>query len=156
MIINLMDVINNKKTMIDIDNDIIFPLELLEGTSIRRLENIHFNGKIKRLVDDTFELSGNLSGMMILPDDITLEDYKYDFNCEIEENFEENVLNLQKSIDISSILWENILVEIPLKVVNPKNENIKLEGNGWRLVSEDDVHEANNPLSELEELFRKE
>lgn len=156
MIINLMDIINNKKTMIDIDNDIIFPLELLEGTSIRKLENIHFNGKIKRLVDDTFELSGNLSGMMILPDDITLEDYKYDFNCEIEENFEENVLNLQKSIDISSILWENILVEIPLKVVNPKNENIKLEGNGWRLVSEDDVNEANNPLSELEELFRKE
>ena len=89
-------------------------------------------------------------------DDITLEDYEYNFTSEIEENIEETSINLQKTLDITDILWQNILIEVPSKVVNEKNKNIKLEGNGWRLISEDDLNNKNNPLSELEELFRKE
>ena len=54
-------------------------------------------------------------------------------------------------------VWQNILVEIPLKCVNEKNKDLTLEGDGWRLISEDDVNKtSNNALSELEELFRKE
>ena len=94
---------------------------------------------------------------MIIPDDITLEDYEYNFTSEIEENIDETRINYQKSIDITEDLWQNILVEIPLKAVNEKNKNIKLEGNGWRLISEDEVaNTKNNPLSSLEELLRKE
>lgn len=93
---------------------------------------------------------------MILADDITLEDYEYNFTSEIEENIEETSINLQKTLDITDILWQNILIEIPSKVVNDKNKNIKLEGNGWRLISEDDLNNKNNPLSELEDLLRKE
>jgi len=47
-------------------------------------------------------------------------------------------------------------VEIPLRAVNSKNENLKLEGDGWRLISEDEVSTSNNPLSGLEDLLRKE
>ena len=93
---------------------------------------------------------------MILADDITLEDYEYNFTSEIEENIEETSINLQKTLDITDILWQNILIEVPSKVVNDKNKNIKLEGNGWRLISEDDLNNKNNPLSELEDLLRKE
>ena len=93
---------------------------------------------------------------MILADDITLEDYEYNFTSEIEENIEETSINLQKTLDITDILWQNILIEVPSKVVNEKNKNIKLEGNGWRLISEDDLNNKNNPLSELEDLLRKE
>lgn len=153
MIIDLIDIINNKKSIITIDKDINYSSEDLTNTSIRKLDNVQFNGKIKKLVDDTFNLIGNLSGIMILPDDITLEDYKYEFNAEIDEILEENALNLQKSIDISSILWENILVEIPLRKVNPKNENIKLDGDGWRLIKEEDIETTNNPLSDLREIY---
>ena len=155
MTIDLFNLIVNNKT-INIDSDIIIPNEYLENSGIRRLNNIHFKGNIKKLVDDTYSLEGVLSGTMILADDITLEDYEYNFTSEIEENIEETSINLQKTLDITDILWQNILIEVPSKVVNEKNKNIKLEGNGWRLISEDDLNNKNNPLSELEDLLRKE
>lgn len=155
MTINLFNLIVNNKT-INIDSDITIPNEYLDNSSIRRLNNIHFKGNIKKLVDDTYSLEGVLTGTMILADDITLEDYEYNFTSEIEENIEETSINLQKTLDITDILWQNILIEIPSKVVNDKNKNIKLEGNGWRLISEDDLNNKNNPLSELEDLLRKE
>ena len=155
MTIDLFNLVVNNKT-INIDSDIIIPNEYLENSGIRRLNNIHFKGNIKKLVDDTYSLEGVLSGTMILSDDITLEDYEYNFTSEIEENIEETSINLQKTLDITDILWQNILIEVPSKVVNDKNKNIKLEGNGWRLISEDDLNSKNNPLSELEDLLRKE
>ena len=155
MTIDLFNLVVNNKT-INIDSDIIIPNEYLENSGIRRLNNIHFKGNIKKLVDDTYSLEGVLSGIMILADDITLEDYEYNFTSEIEENIEETSINLQKTLDITDILWQNILIEVPSKVVNDKNKNIKLEGNGWRLISEDDLNSKNNPLSELEDLLRKE
>ncbi len=155
MTIDLFNLVVNNKT-INIDSDIIIPNEYLENSGIRRLNNIHFKGNIKKLVDDTYSLEGVLSGTMILADDITLEDYEYNFTSEIEENIEETSINLQKTLDITDILWQNILIEVPSKVVNDKNKNIKLEGNGWRLISGDDLNSKNNPLSELEDLLRKE
>ena len=155
MTIDLFNLVVNNKT-INIDSDIIIPNEYLENSGIRRLNNIHFKGNIKKLVDDTYSLEGVLSGTMILADDITLEDYEYNFTSEIEENIEETSINLQKTLDITDILWQNILIEVPSKVVNDKNKNIKLEGNGWRLISEDHLNSKNNPLSELEDLLRKE
>lgn len=155
MTIDLFNLVVNNKT-INIDSDIIIPNEYLENSGIRRLNNIHFKGNIKKLVDDIYSLEGVLSGTMILADDITLEDYEYNFTSEIEENIEETSINLQKTLDITDILWQNILIEVPSKVVNDKNKNIKLEGNGWRLISEDDLNSKNNPLSELEDLLRKE
>ena len=61
--------------------------------------------------------------------------------------------NFQKTIDITEDLWQNILVEIPLKAVNDKNKDLTLEGDGWRLISEDDVKLENNPLSSLKDLL---
>lgn len=155
MIIDLFNLIVNNKT-INIDSDINIPNEYLVNSGIRRLDNIHFKGNIKRLVDDTYLLEGILSGMMVLSDDITLEDFEYNFTSEIEENIEETSINSQKTLDITDILWQNIVIEIPSKVILDKNKNIKLEGNGWRLISEDDLNVKNNPLSELEDLLRKE
>ena len=156
MIIELFDLVSKGKK-INIDNEVNISDELLSTSTIRRLYNVHFNGYIDKLIDDTYELVGTLSGTMIIPDDITLEDFEYNFTSEIEENIDETRINFQKSIDITEDLWQNILVEIPLKAVNEKNKNIKLEGDGWRLISEDELaNTKNNPLSSLEDLLRKE
>ena len=156
MIIELFDLVSKGKK-INIDNDVNISEELLKTSTIRRLNNVHFNGYINKLIDDTYELVGTLSGTMIIPDDITLEDFEYNFTSEIEENIDETRINFQKTLDITEDLWQNILVEIPLKAVNEKNKNIKLEGDGWRLISEDELaNTKNNPLSSLEELLRKE
>ena len=156
MIIELFDLVSKGKK-INIDNEVNISDELLSTSTIRRLNNVHFNGYLDKLIDDTYELSGTLSGTMIIPDDITLEDFEYNFTSEIEENIDETRINFQKTLDITEDLWQNILVEIPLKAVNEKNKNIKLEGDGWRLISEDELAETkNNPLSSLEDLLRKE
>ena len=156
MIIELFDLVSKGKK-INIDNEVNISKELLSTSTIRRLYNVHFNGYIDKLIDDTYELVGTLSGTMIIPDDITLEDFEYNFTNEIEEEIEETRINFQKTLDITEDLWQNILVEIPLKAVNEKNKNLTLEGDGWRLISEDELAETkNNPLSSLEDLLRKE
>ena len=155
MIIELFDLINKDK--IKIDGKVIIPEELLNSSSIRRLSNVCFLGSLNKLVDDTYELSGTISGTMVIPDDITLEDYEYNFTSEIEEKIEETRVNLQKTLDITEDLWQNILVEIPLKAVNEKNKDLTLEGDGWRLIREEDISESTNtPLSGLTDLLRKE
>ncbi|MBQ8192898.1 MAG: hypothetical protein IJZ46_02370 [Bacilli bacterium] len=156
MIIELFDLVSRGKK-INIDNEVNISEELFGTSTIRRLNNVHFKGYIDKLIDDSYELVGTLSGTMIIPDDITLEDFEYNFTSEIEENIEETRINFQKSIDITEDLWQNILVEIPLKAVNEKNKNLTLEGEGWRLISEDEINSSkNNPLSSLEEMFGKE
>ena len=152
MIIDLFNLITNGKKII-IDNDVNISEELLKTSTIRRLNNVHFNGYIDRLIDDTYVLSGVLSGTMVLPDDITLEDYEYDFTSDIEEKIDETRINYQKTIDITLDLWQNILVEIPLRAVNEKNRDLTLKGDGWRLISENDVKSINNPLSSLKDLL---
>ena len=152
MIIDLFNLITNGKKII-IDNDVNISEELLKTSTIRRLNNVHFNGYIDRLIDDTYVLSGVLSGTMVLPDDITLEDYEYDFTSDIEEKIDETRINYQKTIDITLDLWQNILVEIPLRAVNEKNKDLTLKGDGWRLISDDDVNSINNPLSSLKDLL---
>ena len=150
MIIELFELVTKGKK-INIDNDINIPLELIEESDIRKLSNVHFTGSLSKLVDDTYELTGTITGTMIIPDNITLEDYTYDFTSEIEEKIEETRVNYQKTLDITEDLWQNILVEIPLYAVNDKNKDIKLEGDGWRLISEDDINtnNDNNPFKDL-------
>ncbi len=150
MIIELLELVTKGKK-INIDNGINIPLELIEGSDIRSLSNVHFIGSLSKLVDDTYELVGTVKGTMIIPDNITLEDYTYDFTSEREEKIDETRVNLQKTLDITEDLWQNILVEIPLYAVNEKNKSIKLEGDGWRLISEDEIttNNDNNPFKDL-------
>ncbi len=155
MIIELFDLINKDK--INIDGSIIISDALLNTSSIRRLNNVRFLGSLNKLVDGTYELIGTITGTMVIPDDITLEDYEYNFTSEIEEKIDETRVNLQKTLDITEDLWQNILVEIPLKAVNEKNKDLTLEGDGWRLIREEDIgKDTNTPLSGLTDLLRKE
>ena len=89
---------------------------------------------------------------MILKDDITLEPVEYKFETEIEEILEKS----KNILDITDILWQNILVEIPSKV-RSTDEDINLEGDGWRIISEEQFqkerNKSNNPFANLDELL---
>ena len=98
---------------------------------------------------------------MVLPDDITLEDVDYPFESNVSEKFcgvgkndENNLEIVRNRLDIQDFLWQNILVEIPLKVKSEKSENLTLKGDGWRFVTEEELKEGNNsPFSELSKIF---
>lgn len=163
MNIDLTKLITNIEEEIDINIDLEFDESKLQETSIKRLEKVTFSGFVTKLYNNDYQISGCLSGTMILPDDITLEDVEYKFSTQIEEEFSEfnenydnNLKIIQNRLDISEFLWQNILVEIPLKVVNEKNKNLTLKGDGWRLISEEELEKDlnnNSPFSELKDKF---
>ena len=163
MNIDLTKLITNIEEEIDINVDLEFNESKLQETSIKRLEKVTFSGFVTKLYNNDYQISGCRSGTMILPDDITLEEVEYKFSTQIEEEFSEfnenddnNLKIIQNRLDISEFLWQNILVEIPLKVVNEKNKNLTLKGDGWRLISEEELEKDlnnNSPFSELKDKF---
>ncbi len=160
---DLTKLITNNVDVININTQVCFSDDLLKKANIRKLKNVSFEGKIRKLYDDEYELSGTLFGVMVLADDITLEDVDYSFNVSILENFDglgiddDNYLKIiNNKLDISEFLWQNIVLEIPSKVVSEKNKNITLEGKGWRFISEEDLEkekENKSPFSELDSNF---
>ena len=141
--------------VIEINNEVNIPDELLFNSLIVSLKDTVFNGDITLDEEDNLVLTGNLTGIMILKDDITLEPVEYKFNTDLEEILEKK----QNILDITEILWQNILVEIPSKV-RSTDEAINLEGDGWRVISEEtfekERNKADNPFAILDELYEKE
>ena len=154
MIIDVSKLLLNMEDELEIKDDVNIPIEYLDNCNIRKLESVKFDGTIVKLVDDRLELDGVITGVMILPDDTTLEDVSYSFNIKIEEKLE----NFTNSLDITDILWQNILVEIPSKVHSPKNENVTIKGDGWRVITEDEClkeQSSNNPFTELKQMIEE-
>lgn len=137
---------------IEINNEVTIPQNLFESSLITELKSINLTGDIFLDEDDNLNLNGKLSGIMILKDDITLAPVEYNFETDLEENLEKS----KNILDITDILWQNILVEIPSKV-RSTDEDINLEGNGWRVISEEQFikerNNSNNPFANLEELL---
>lgn len=161
MNIDLTNLITNIEEELILKIDINFEEEKLKETSIQELKSTIFEGEITKLYDNNYQLSGVMKGIMILPDDITLEPVEYKFETNLEEKFNEftentdnNLKIIQNRLDISEFLWQNILVEIPLKVVSEKNKDLTIKGDGWRFIKEEELQKENNsPFSELKDKF---
>ena len=79
---------------------------------------------------------------MVLPCSISLKPTEYPFTIKIDDDIIEkeleNTRNSGNSIDIFPIIWENIVMEIPLKVVNDDLSDVKKEGNGWKFITDEE------------------
>lgn len=116
---------------VNVDGTITFPEERLKSAGIIRLEDVSVHGKAIINYEDDIELDLDLSGKMYLPCAISLEEVEVPFTTKIEEIIGENNINNNFYLDLSDILWENIVLEIPIKVVK---EGVHLEtssGKGW-------------------------
>lgn len=152
MQIDITKLLNGYIDTYEIKNEINIPKDYLNDSLIYNLNNTTLDGKIIFDEEENLLLVGTISGVMILKDDVTLEEVNYNFTAEIEE-----ILDKSKNIlDITEILWQNILMEIPSKV-HKTEEEIELSGNGWRVISEETYNQekkvTNNPFSNLEELL---
>ena len=129
----------NRFGKIDIDSDFIIDKEYYNNTDIRGLENLHAIGEITVDYEDYINFNLKVNGRMILPCAVTLNDVSYDFETEIDENigkFEEIYKNNKNLLEISPILWENIVLEIPIRVVSKDIKPSNTSGDGWELISE--------------------
>ena len=143
------------KDIINIDSEVIIPKEKYCNTDILELKDLKLYGNVVRNSSDIITLNAELSGIMVLEDSISLEPIDYKFSCQIDEEIEEFGENLENTLDITDILWQNIILEVPLKLTNVENFN-EYQGDGWRLVDEDSIKNASNPLSELKDMLGEE
>ena len=145
---------------IDINESIDVTKFELEKTGILSLKEVILNGTITKDNLDDYLLDLKISGIMVLPCSITLKPVDYDFITEISGNIgdmleEINEINkkTENSIDIFPIIWENILMEIPIKVTSLDADKEKLSGDGWRLVTEDEGLKVSNAFDKLKDLL---
>ena len=152
MKIDVTKLLTNLASSINIDSMVTIPDSFLTDSRIDALENVYVTGKI--IINEEYDLvlKANIKGTMVLKDDITLEPVRYEFSTDTDDILPNN----QNVLDITDILWQNILVEIPSKV-RSTIEDVYLSGDGWRVISEDKYNEErnkhNNPFSSLDELL---
>ena len=139
MIIDLIPLLNKTVEEIKINSDFSFTKDKLKSLDIIDL----VDGRVDYLLQ--------VSGKMIIRDAISSENISYPFTIQVEENLENN----QNSIDIIDILWQNIVLEVPLKLTEVEDLS-QYQGEGWRLVSEEELNKEQNPFAELKDLWREE
>lgn len=130
----------NNFNKLDIDADITFDHELYEKCGVRDIKNAHVSGLLSISYDDELECDLLVTGTFILPCAITLEDVSYDFELKIEEilgKFEDFYNKNKNSLDILPVLWENVVSEVPIRVVKEGAVATDVNGEGWELVSSD-------------------
>ena len=130
--LNLLNRIGKEEYNLDINTDLMD----ISNTEIIRLNYVHFEGMSTIDYVDNLILEGKLIGEMILPCSLTLEEVEFPFEIEIEENlgnFEEIIKNNKNSLEILPILCENIVLEIPMKVVKKGIDISHMSGDGWEL-----------------------
>lgn len=132
---------------------------MLKNTDIRRISPVKVEGYIFNNEED-FELNITIKGTMILPCARTLKDVEYPFSSEIDEIIGENDDNSleinQNRLDIFPIVWQNILVDVPLRVLAPDASDEPASGDGWRLITEDTNEEVIDPrLAKLKDYIKE-
>lgn len=130
---------------IEISEEYSFSKQQLEDTEIMELNNLKVVGDITKNSLDEYIVDIVVKGIMVLPCAITLKPVNYEFEIKIDGNLREiyeemgkNYENNQKTIDILPIIWENILMEIPIKVLSDDIKDVKTKGDGWELVTDED------------------
>ena len=118
------------------------------------LSDIKVDGIIT-LRDDKDVFIGTISGTMIIKDSISLEEVSYPFEIQFDDFLPENYIKNENTLDILGFLWENIVLEVPLRFTKVQDLS-KYQGDGWRVVREDERINPNNPFLELLNDFEEE
>ena len=140
----------------EISNSVIYDKDYYEPTGILGISPVNFHLSIFQDANqiDVYHITAN--GFFILKDARTLEPIHYPFEIDKEEKIEEEsefcgrfLGNSQNTLDILDILWENIVLEIPISyTVSEKLEETKEIG--------EESNEIDPRLAPLMELLEKE
>ena len=135
--IDLTNLFSNVVDSISLDGEYTIDKDRITDSRILDLSKISVKGNISRDLDD-YQIDMNIVGDMTINDSVTLKPVVYHFEI-IENN--------KNSLDIIEILWQNIVLEVPLRFTIVEDYS-KIKGDGWKLVSEEDLVK-NNPFNTL-------
>lgn len=159
MEINLSLLHSNTVSFIDIGGSYNVSNSYYEGSSIIELRDVKVIGKIYRDEDEVGDLVDyiqcTIEGEMVIPDSVSLEQVVYPYFIKYDDIIEENCKKNENTLDIFQFLWENIVLEVPLQFTKVEDLS-EFHGDGWKLISEDELRNTNNPFNDLLKDFEKE
>lgn len=154
MIIDITKLRSGVLESLPIDFNYSFKTDELKNTDIISLDDVNIKGNISYNYG-RYYIFIDIKGEFILPCSLTLEPVSVPLNTHVEGDLEEILQeigqNLTNTLDIFPIIWENILMEVPLKVVSGKKVT-KTSGDGWKLITEEEKR-VNPELEKLKELL---
>ncbi len=144
---------------IDISGKYSLDLSLFQSDEILDLSELDVHGFITRKENDDLVLEDyiqcSIQGIMTILDSISLEKVEYPFQAEYDDFLYGNWKNNENSLDIFAFLWENTVLEVPLQFTKVRDLS-KFQGDGWRLIREEDRVKEDNPFTDLLKDFEEE
>lgn len=134
---------------VSFDEDVLFDeTEFQKHSWINGVKDVHVKGTgFLEETMDRFYAQMHITGTMLVPDAITLEEIEYPFECDSEEVYafepceEEDVRVVDDEIDLFDAIKENILMEVPIRVTNVDPKDYP-KGDGWQILSEEDYRKS--------------
>lgn len=153
MDIDLTPINRKNKEKIDITNTYKIDDSYFADSSVKDIKDLSLTGEIYIVPGEDIEeeetyIKASVNATLILEDSISLEPVDYKISFEYDDVIEENWKKDENTLDIFQFLWENIVLEIPLHFTKV-NDLSKFHGDGWRLISEEELKNSNNPFSDL-------
>ncbi len=142
-----------------IDDVVSFGEEFIKKTPIQKLDNVKIKGRAYYSITNEIVFDCDVEGVMVLLDAMDLEPVNYPFSFEISEVLSENASEINKNelktLDIMDILWQNIVLEVPISFRANPDKKYEMSGEGWELVDEE-RKKLDPRLAPLLELLEKE
>lgn len=136
---NLNLITLNTKGRVDIDGTP--DLSSCHDDRIISFEDVHVTGYILDNGTDEYEINLAIKGLMNLKSSINGSPVPHKLDIKYEDfidNLPENYKNSSNSLDILPIIWENILLEIPIRAVNEDDTYTSSKGDGWEVLESDE------------------
>jgi len=141
------------KDKLVIDGEYTFDETYLGTTKIQKLDKVKVEGFIYQNDLDEYKCKIDVAGKMILLDSITLDEIPYEFTILIDDEVPESCVNEQNMLDIMELLWENIVLEVPIRYTKSDADNLK--GDNWKVLNETDEEDKIDPrMQKLYDLYK--
>lgn len=144
--IDLTEVIAGLKDSITLNEKYSINLEKFNNNEILELSLVEVEGIIEKEEYGNLRLKITVNSKMKIKDSVSLDDVWYPFSFKLDENIDELIKNNENTLDIIELLWQNIVLEVPLRYTTVEDYS-KYQGDGWKLVSEEEL--SYNPFSAL-------
>ena len=154
MIIDLTSLIQGQVDLLYIDNEIEIPKDLLNGTEIKDISKVKVIGTISEN-GESYDLDLHIKCNLTLICSVSLKDVDYPIDIKTNEiisqtgeNLEDFCKIINNSIDLVPIIWQNILVEVPIRIVSPDIEEENIYGDGWKFITKEEENKEIDPRLE--------
>ncbi len=122
------------KGRLDFEEDVDIDLK---DERILSIDKVHIAGTIIDNGSENYELKMTITGQLTLKSSINGSPVAFPLSIEYDEfieNLVEKYKNSANTLDILPIIWENILLEIPIRATNESDTYEVKSGNGWEVL----------------------